>query len=64
MPQSQFVTITQAIEILNISRPTIHRKLKAGDIPSIHLGKRILIPTEFFQRLQNEAFGIKAAEKD
>ena len=63
MPQ-QFVTITQAIEILNISRPTIHRKLKAGDIPSIHLGKRILIPTEFFQRLQDEAFGIKAAEKD
>ena len=53
----QFVTINQAMGILNISRPTIHRKLKTGEIPSVHLGKRVLIPDEFFLQLRNKAIG-------
>ena len=51
----QFVTINQAACILNISRPTIHRKLKAGEIPSVRFGKRVLIPDEYFKRLSDDA---------
>ena len=59
----QFVTITKAIGILNISRPTIYRKIKAREIPSVHCGKKVLIPIEFFQRLQDEALN-KVAENN
>jgi excisionase family DNA binding protein len=54
---SQFVTVSQAMGILNISRPTIHRKMKTGEIPSVRIGKRVLIPDEFFQLLKNKAMG-------
>ncbi|MDR2597247.1 MAG: helix-turn-helix domain-containing protein [Treponema sp.] len=51
----QFATITQAIEILHISRPTIYRKIKAREIPFTRCGKKVLIPAEFFQQLHDEA---------
>jgi len=60
----QFVTVTRALEILHISRPTIYRRIKAREIPSTRCGKKVLIPVEFFQRLQNEALGNKAAENN
>ena len=53
----QFVTISQAVGILSISRPTIVRKVSAGEIPSVRLGKRILIPSDFFKQLNDKAMG-------
>jgi excisionase family DNA binding protein len=52
---AQFNTITQAVQILNISRPTIYRKIKTGEIPAVHLGGRVLIPAVFFDDLRNKA---------
>ena len=52
---AQFVTVKQAVTILNISRPTIQRKLKEGEIPHVRFGKRILIPNEFFKQLSDRA---------
>jgi excisionase family DNA binding protein len=51
----QFNTISQAIKILNISRPTIYRKIKTGEIPATHLGSRVLIPAVFFEDLSAKA---------
>ena len=51
----QFVSIKQAVVLLSVSRPTIQRKLKDGEIPCIRLGKRILIPSEYFTQLSSEA---------
>jgi excisionase family DNA binding protein len=51
----QFNTITQAVQILNVSRPTIYRKIKTGEIPAVHLGGRVLIPAVFFEELKNKA---------
>jgi len=51
----QFISIGQAVSILSISRPTIQRKLKDGIIPHIRLGRRILIPSEFFTQLNDKA---------
>jgi excisionase family DNA binding protein len=52
---SQFITINQAIEALHISRPTINRKIKTGEIPATKIGARILIPAVFIQQLEDKA---------
>jgi excisionase family DNA binding protein len=57
---AQFNTITQAVQILNISRPTIYRKIKTGEIPAVHLGSRVLIPAVFFEELRNRAIAAAA----
>jgi excisionase family DNA binding protein len=59
---AQFNTITQAVQILNISRPTIYRRIKAGEIPAVHLGGRVLIPAVFFEELKNKAAVIRTTE--
>ena len=51
----QFCTIAQTQEILKISRPTIYRRIKAGEIPVVHFGGRVLIPGDFFETLRNRA---------
>ena len=53
----EFITVNQAIGMLSVSRLTIHRKIKSGEIPSVHLGKRVLIPVEFLKQLRDKAFG-------
>lgn len=39
------VTMTQAAQLLNVSRPTIYRLAKAPDFPVVHLGgcTRVLV---------------------
>ena len=51
----QFMTIAQAMGILNVSRPTIYRRIKAGEIPVVRLGRRVLIPADFFETLRGRA---------
>jgi excisionase family DNA binding protein len=51
----QFITINEAIETLRISRPTINRRIKTGEIPATKIGSRILIPAMFIQQLQDKA---------
>jgi excisionase family DNA binding protein len=54
----QFVTITQAIKALNISRPTLYRHIKCREVPAVHLGGRVLIPASFFEDLKEKALAI------
>jgi excisionase family DNA binding protein len=56
----QFITINEAIETLHISRPTINRRIKTGEIPATKIGSRILIPAVFIQQLQNKAMKSQA----
>jgi excisionase family DNA binding protein len=51
----QFITISEFIAAMRISRPTVSRKIKAGEIPSTRIGIRILIPASFLQELENKA---------
>ena len=37
-------TVTEAAEILGISRPTAFQGVERGEIPHIRVGRRILIP--------------------
>jgi excisionase family DNA binding protein len=51
----QFCTIKQTQEIMNISRPTLYRHIKSGEIPAVHVGGRVLIPASFLQELEDRA---------
>ena len=57
----QFATINQTVETLKISRPTLYRKIKTREIPSVRVGKRVLIPFSFFKELEEKA--ISSASK-
>jgi excisionase family DNA binding protein len=56
----EFNSISQAIKILGISRPTIWRKIKDGVIPAVRLGGRVLIPVVFFEELESKALATVA----
>ncbi|MDR0684480.1 MAG: helix-turn-helix domain-containing protein [Spirochaetaceae bacterium] len=51
----QFVTVSEFISATRISRPTVSRKIKTGEIPSTRIGIRILIPASFLQELEEKA---------
>lgn len=51
MNTKQFYTIEETADILRVSNLTIYRNAKAGLIPSVKVGGRVLIPSTYFQSL-------------
>ena len=45
------MTVEEAAELLGISRNSAYEAVRRGEIPSVRLGRRILIPTEQLRRL-------------
>ncbi len=45
------LTVTEAAELLGVSRATAYECVRTGDIPSIRLGGRILVPRCRFDEL-------------
>jgi excisionase family DNA binding protein len=37
-----FISLTQAAEMLNISVPTLRRRIAAGELPAFRSGRRII----------------------
>ena len=48
-------TVTEAAELLRISRPTAFMGVKKGQIPHIRVGTRILIPAAAIRKLLENA---------
>ena len=48
---SATITVEAAAEILGISRNSAYQAIKRGEIPSLRLGKRIVIPRAAFERM-------------
>ena len=48
-------TVTEARKILRISHGAAYAGIRNGDIPSIRIGKRILVPAGALQRLLDQA---------
>lgn len=42
MPEIVLLTLTQVLEILHISRMTLYRHLRAGNLPHVKIGRRVL----------------------
>jgi len=51
----QFFSKSEACDALGISLPGLNRQLKAGKIPSIKLGSRVLIPVSYLTKLEADA---------
>ncbi len=43
--QRRTVTVTEAASILGISRSTAYELVRTGGLPSLRLGRRIVVPT-------------------
>lgn len=55
------ITVEQAAAELGIGRNQAYEAVHAGQIPSIRIGRRILIPKEAFERLISGQFPGRAA---
>jgi excisionase family DNA binding protein len=55
------LTVEQAAELLGISRGLAYEAVRAGDIPSIRIGRRLLVPRARLLELLGEP---GAAETD
>lgn len=45
------MSVTKAARVLGISRTTAYECVRSGDIPSVRLGGRIVVPTQAVERL-------------
>lgn len=45
------MTVEEAGNLLGISRSTAYEAVRSGDIPSIRLGRRLLVPTAAVRRM-------------
>ena len=52
-PQRDWLTVTELARWLGLSRNTIYKGIKNGDIPFIRIGKRIIINPHHIKSLSN-----------
>jgi excisionase family DNA binding protein len=52
---SQFYSVRQTAEVLNVSYQTAFRKITEKEFPSIRMGKKILVPIAFVENLVAQA---------
>lgn len=45
------LTVKEAAELLGIGRNTAYEAVKRGEIPSIRIGSRVVVPRAAFERL-------------
>ena len=55
------VSVSEAAQLLGIGRGTAYECVRTGQIPSIKLGRRIVIPTRALEALLDQAAGDRAA---
>lgn len=53
----RMMTPEQIAELMGVSRPTISRKIKAGEIRAVKVGNRHRIPYEEFERYWRKTMG-------
>ena len=61
MKERKFFTVSQLVEYLRqgvISRGTIYLMIKKGDIPTVRIGERILIPASWVEQFVANADNI------
>lgn len=45
------LTVNEAAKMLGISRGLAYEMVKMGEIPSVHFGKRVLVPRSALEKL-------------
>ena len=60
-PRQRTMSVTQAAEVLGISRTTAYECVRTGDLPALRLGGRIVVPTQAIDDLLDRASAIPDA---
>ena len=47
--QQKYYSVTEAAKLMSISESALRRLIKAGEVPSVRLGGKILIPASFLE---------------
>jgi excisionase family DNA binding protein len=50
-PQGRVRTLSEVASALRISRGSAYEAAKRGEIPTIRIGRRLLVPTDALERL-------------
>jgi excisionase family DNA binding protein len=50
-----FFTVAQTAKSLNVSKLTVYRRTVTGEIPSTRIGRKVLIPAAFIEKLVTQA---------
>jgi excisionase family DNA binding protein len=53
--ESPVMTVSEAAALLRVSKPSLYRALRAGEIPVIKIGRRRLVPKAALSKLIEEA---------
>jgi excisionase family DNA binding protein len=60
-PAQRTMSVTQAAEVLGISRTTAYECVRTGDLPALRLGGRIVVSTQAIDDLLERASAIPDA---
>jgi len=60
MGKTEYISVAQFAKLLGVSRNAIHKKIKAGQIEAIKIGRSLAIPKKYL----NEIMGRALSEKD
>ena len=59
---SMTISVPEAAERLGVSRNLAYDAARRGDIPTIKIGKRLLVPVAAFERLLGAGDDVKAGK--
>jgi excisionase family DNA binding protein len=59
----RFFSVAELMAITGLSRSSINRHIKSGDIPTARVGSRILIPRSYLETLQVTAKAVVKGSK-
>ena len=57
LSESLVLTVSEAARLLRLSKTTTYDQIRQGSIPSIRMGKRILVPRAALMRMLEETIG-------
>ncbi len=55
MAKKKVLTIIEAAELLGISKGSAYEAARSGQIPTIRIGRRLIVPRVAFERMLAEA---------
>ena len=55
MGEKKVLTVTEAAEELGISRGSAYEAVRSGQIPTIRIGRRLIVPRAAFERMLEQA---------
>lgn len=61
MTKTHVLTVEEAAKFLRISRNSAYLAVKKGELPSIRIGRRLLVPRAAFERMLDQAGEPEAA---